>query len=34
MPVILLPVDHEARLDPSRQEAERLQAILRPYVSE
>ncbi len=34
MPVILPPADHEAWLDPSGQDLERLQALLRPYPSE
>ncbi len=34
MPVILSPVDHEAWLDPSIREVERLQPLLRPYPPE
>jgi hypothetical protein len=34
MPVILPPADCEVWLDPSVQEAERLQSLLRPYPAE
>jgi putative SOS response-associated peptidase YedK len=34
MPVILSPVEHDVWLDPSVQEAERLQPLLRPYPPE